>query len=186
MNAILPNLTKQSATRSYAAIAIERFLAIREDNNQYRFQREHIASVVVPLFTNLFAALEVNTITENPYVMKAIAQVMTIIKEGVIDVVVPTIQALSQKLTMIYAAPVNADFGHSLFESLAAVISFTCKSDKSNINQFEQALFPIFSKIVLEPGAGTFSPYVFQVCFHYIAFYFLFDFADYLDHVSIH
>jgi len=166
---LLTNLRKSSpAVKAYASVAIERFLAIREDNNQYRFQKEHISSLLEPLFENLFAALEPDRDVENPYVMKAITQVLTIAKDGVFPFIGPAIQALSKKLLLIYAAPKCPEFGHFLFESIAAIISITCKTDISNISKFEEALFPIFSKILTEPEAGTFSPYVFQVMSQFI------------------
>jgi exportin-2 (importin alpha re-exporter) len=100
--------------------------------------------------------------------MKAITQVLTIAKDAIGHVITPAIEALSKKLLVIYAAPVNAEFGHFLFESIAAIISVTCKPDTANINTFEEALFPIFQKILTEPGAGTFAPYVFQVMSQFI------------------
>jgi exportin-2 (importin alpha re-exporter) len=167
--AIIKNLRSSSpALQSYASVAIERFLAIREDNNQYRFQKEHISGLMQPLFENLFAALDCGGTSENPYVMKAIGQVLTIAKETITPVLTPAIQALSQKLLMIYAAPVSAEFGHYMFESIAALISFTCKIDAPNIDKFEEGLFPIFQKILTEPGAETFAPYVFQVMAQFI------------------
>jgi exportin-2 (importin alpha re-exporter) len=93
---------------------------------------------------------------------------LTIAKDGVFPYIVPAIEALSQKLHLIYAAPSNAEFGHFMFESIAAIISVTCKTDANNIGKFEDALFPIFNKILIEPEAGTFSPYVFQVMCQFI------------------
>lgn len=148
-------------------------MSIREDNNQYRFQKEHIQQLIGPIFEGLFAALDCQSKAENPYVMKAIAQVLTIIKDGALPYIAPAIDALSQKLTIIYPAPVNAEFGHFMFESLAAIISVTCKIEQSNIDKFEGALFPVFSKILTEPEAGTFSPYVFQVCLLFKTLFFL-------------
>jgi len=167
--AIVRSLQNRSeAVKAYASVAIERFLAIREDNNQYRFQSEHINPIIEPLFQNLFNALNPSDKTENPYVMKAIAQVLTIAKDGVFPFIAPALNALSQKLLVIYATPVSAEFGHFMFESLAAIISITCKSDVNNISKFEDSLFPIFFKILTEPEAGTFSPYVFQVMAQFI------------------
>jgi exportin-2 (importin alpha re-exporter) len=167
--AIVRNLSKKSeGVRAYASIAVERFLAIRENNNQYRFQKDHLKPIMESLFVNLFAALEPTETKENPYVMKAIAQVLTIAKDGVFPFIGPAITALSQKLHVIFANPSNAEFAHFLFESIAAIISVTCKTDVNNISKFEEALFPIFFKIVSEPEAGTFSPYVFQVMCQFI------------------
>jgi exportin-2 (importin alpha re-exporter) len=89
--------------------------------------------------------------------------VLAIGKEEILPLIAPAIQALSQKLLAVYTAPYNAEFGHFLFESIAAIISITCKIDASNIDKFEESLFPIFFKILNEPDVGTFSPFVFQV-----------------------
>lgn len=73
------------------------------------------------------------------------------------------IDSVSKKLGVLYKHPVNAEFGHFLFEALAAVISTLCTKDKSNIDKMEGLLLPLFSRILLEPDSDTYSPYVFQV-----------------------
>lgn len=150
--------------RSYASICIERFLSIQlEGPGTYKWGKQHIQPFLGPLLNALFTALEPKTNTENHYVMKAIARVLAVSREDVPSQgFIFAVQCISEKIGRLYKAPVNPEFGHFLFEALAAVITTMCK-DKSNLNNMETVLLPIFHKILVEPDSDTFSPYVFQI-----------------------
>jgi exportin-2 (importin alpha re-exporter) len=95
--------------------------------------------------------------------MKATARVISIAKEDTLPFVEKSLSILNQKLVTIYKAPSNPDFGYYLFETLANVISLSVKCDPAAVDRIEQLLFPVFQKILVEPGGDVFSPFVFQL-----------------------
>jgi len=153
--------------RSYAAMCIERFLSVRIETNKpdMKWTKVHLNPFLGPVLTALFTALEPTNIVENHYVMKAIARVLALAREDVPHAAFfSATQAISTKLLNLYKHPVNAEFGHFLFEALAAIINTMCSKDKQeNINNMEAVLMPIFSRILTEADGDTYSPYVFQI-----------------------
>jgi exportin-2 (importin alpha re-exporter) len=70
---------------SYAAIAIDRLLAMREPGAQPsapRFQPGELAPVLQPLLEKLFAAFKLPESGENEYVMRAVMRVIAFVGEA--------------------------------------------------------------------------------------------------------
>eukprot|EP01126_Amoeba_proteus_P015706 TRINITY_DN1709_c0_g2_i7.p1 TRINITY_DN1709_c0_g2~~TRINITY_DN1709_c0_g2_i7.p1 ORF type:complete len:860 (-),score=137.23 TRINITY_DN1709_c0_g2_i7:303-2882(-) len=151
--------------RSYASMCIERFLSIKmDDKGTMKWSKSHLQPYLGGLLTLLFHAMEPDTNVENHYVMKAIARVLAVSQDTVPqEGFVLATKITSQKLFKIYRNPVNAEFGHFLFEALAAIIATMCTKNKSNLDIMEGVILPLFQRILTEPDADTYSPYVFQI-----------------------
>eukprot|EP01125_Pyxidicula_operculata_P020129 TRINITY_DN7376_c0_g1_i1.p1 TRINITY_DN7376_c0_g1~~TRINITY_DN7376_c0_g1_i1.p1 ORF type:complete len:982 (+),score=267.58 TRINITY_DN7376_c0_g1_i1:342-2948(+) len=157
--------------RSYAALCIEQTLSMRErppQQRNYRFGREHLKPFLERVVIALFNALNPADDSENHYIMKAISRVLTVAGDDITPIIAQGVQALCQKLQIIYKSPKDPHFGHHLFESLAIFINVSCNKDKAFIDQFEQQLFPYFQKILGEPNADVYSPFVFQLMSFFI------------------
>lgn len=67
---------------SYAAICVERLLAMRGDGGKPRYQPAELASVLQPLLEKLFAAFALPESGENEYLMKCVLRVISFVGES--------------------------------------------------------------------------------------------------------
>lgn len=77
-------------------------------------------------------------------------------------VAVVCIQQLAQILLVVCRNPTQPGFNHYLFESVAAIIRYSCAADPNMVGSCEELLFPAF-QIVLQEDVQEFHPYVFQI-----------------------
>jgi exportin-2 (importin alpha re-exporter) len=163
--------SKYVVVQTYAAICLERFLALKlKDNNGgnlARITKLDLLPHIQPLFTGLFNVLDNPDLPENDYVMKCIMKSMSIVSVDILPMVGPVLAKLTTALARVCAKPMNPYFNHYLFESIAILVRSICIDSPSEIalpacNQFEILLFPPFQS-VLTQDVTEFIPYVFQV-----------------------
>ncbi|KAG1661631.1 hypothetical protein FOA52_002861 [Chlamydomonas sp. UWO 241] len=150
-----------NVVHSYAALAIERLLSLKE-KGQPRFSPADLASVLQPLLESLFAGFKLPESAENEYLMKCVMRVIGFVGPAITPVAPTCLQALAQMLVEVCKNPKNPGFNHYLFESVAALIKHATASNPAMIDTFEQMLFPAFNH-VLAQDVQEFHPYVFQV-----------------------
>jgi len=103
---------------------------------------------------------------ENHFVVRALDRVLSVAEVDAAPFIARSVNVMARLLTETYAKPANPLFGHHLWESIAALIkiSFDSQADKASVlDSYEGALFPLFEKILTEPQADAYAPFVFQV-----------------------
>jgi exportin-2 (importin alpha re-exporter) len=117
--------SQSNVVHSYAAIAIDRLLAMREPGAQPsapRFQPGELAPVLQPLLEKLFAAFKLPESGENEYVMRAVMRVIAFVGKTIAPVAPACLQQLSAQLLVVCKNPTQPGFNHYLFESVAALV----------------------------------------------------------------
>eukprot|EP00879_Flechtneria_rotunda_P019331 GHRR01020303.1.p1 GENE.GHRR01020303.1~~GHRR01020303.1.p1 ORF type:complete len:890 (+),score=314.69 GHRR01020303.1:664-3333(+) len=146
---------------SYAATAIERFLALKE-NGRSKLAVSDVLKVAQQLLTGLFAAFRHADSAENEYLMRAIMRLISFLGAEMAPVAPMCLKALRDMLVEVCKNPKSPGFNHYLFESVAALIKHGVAADRSQLATFEATLFPAFD-IVLANDVQEFHPYVFQI-----------------------
>lgn len=164
--AVFPNIIKllraeSFVVHSYAAIAVERWLALKEGGRP-RYQPADLAAYLPSLLDALFSAFKLPDSSENEYVMKCVMRVITFVGKEIAPVAAQCLQALSQILLEVCKNPKNPGFNHYLFESVAALIKEGTAASGDMVVTFESMLFPAFEH-VLQQDVQEFHPYVFQI-----------------------
>ena len=163
----LPHTINLIASRShvvhtYAAHAIERIIMIKAENGIPLITKNDILPFAENLFTKLFGAMTIPGSEENEYVMKALMRVISLGQDHFIQYMPILVNGLREKLVIVSKNPSKPHFNHYLFESLSLCIRITCAHDISAVLNFEDALFAIFSDILVR-DVTEFIPYVFQL-----------------------
>lgn len=151
-----------TVVHTYAACAIEKILALRDQENASQVQEKEIVALAVDLLNGLFAALEIAGSEDNEYVMKAIMRSFVILQDNVVPHLATLLPKLTEKLVTVAKNPSRPNFNHYLLETLSLSIKIVCKRNAEAIVSFEQTLFPIFQAI-LQQDVQEFIPYVFQI-----------------------
>lgn len=144
---------------TFAAHAIELVLKCKDENNVKKINRSDLQPLLQPLFGSLFGIVEKD---ENAYAMKCIMRCLAAAQEDVVPATADVISRLTKVLERVARNPINPQFNHFLFESIAVLIKTVCKQDPQNSTSFEQLLFPPFN-VILQMEIAEFSPYVFQI-----------------------
>ena len=110
--------------------------------------------VATELLNGLFATLTVPGSTENEYIMKAIMRSFSTLQEVTMPFMSLALPRLTEILTNIAKNPSRPHFNHYLFETLSISIKIVCKVEKSAVNSFEEALFPVFQGILQQDILG--------------------------------
>jgi len=133
----LPHLVRLLAcpanvVHSYAAIAIERLLALREigggvagvpaRGKRAKFEAADIAPILQPMLSSLFAAFRHPDSSENEFLMKAVMRVVGSAGSEIAPLLPLCLQALAGILIEVCRNPKNPGFNHYLFETVAALI----------------------------------------------------------------
>ncbi|KAI8977279.1 Cse1-domain-containing protein [Mycotypha africana] len=150
---------------TYAAIAIERILFIRQGKTMM-FTAADIKPYAETLLTQLFRLIEQGQtpekLSENDYLMRAVMRVIITSRQDM----VPYVNVIMSKLTGILAVvmknPSNPKFNHYVFESIGALIRFICPISNAALSEFESMCFGPFENI-LSQDVAEFTPYVFQL-----------------------
>ena len=111
---------------TYAAIAVERALALTNDQNQPIISHSDVSNLSAQLLQHLFRLIEKNSepakLQENEFLMRCIMRVLIVIREGVLPIA-DTILAHFLKITRIMSQnPSNPRFYYYHFEALGAFI----------------------------------------------------------------
>lgn len=160
--------SESNVVHSYAAICIERMLALK-DAGKPRFSREDVAAFTEPMLQGIFYAMEQPDSEENEYLAKCFMRVVSFFGEAIQPLAVQCMQYACAKLDKVCRNPTNSNFNHFMFETVASLIQSTVKQQAaagagqaSLLPQFEPLLFPIFQAVLVE-DLEDFAPYVFQV-----------------------
>ncbi|KAL9128218.1 MAG: hypothetical protein Q9217_003064 [Psora testacea] len=148
---------------TYAAIALERTMALGNTTRQPVIGRAEVESLSAQLLQHLFGLIESNTeprkLQENEFLMRCIMRVLIVIREGmlpVVDHILPHFVNITQISSL---NPSNPRFNYYLFEAIGAFIRFTAPSQPEKI---ESGLYPPFAT-VLQTDVQEFVPYIFQL-----------------------
>jgi exportin-2 (importin alpha re-exporter) len=174
---LLPHLTRYLTSeyiviQTYAALCIEKFLTVKDENNQTRLTKEAILPILNALFSALFPVLENEELPENDYVMKCIMRLLTVAGVEIKPVTELVLHHLTISLERVCKNPANPFFNHYLFECIALLVRSCCSPTAVStmtetqqmeiFTQFESLLFPLFQSI-LQMDVIEFVPYVFQI-----------------------
>ncbi|KAJ3031576.1 UNVERIFIED_CONTAM: importin-alpha export receptor [Siphonaria sp. JEL0065] len=151
---------------TYAAVCIERILAIKSGSHQM-FSKTDIHQYVQPMLLRLFDLIQSNNssstkLAENDYLMKALMRVLLVARDDILPYASEILNRLTQIISVIAENPSNPKFNHFAFESVGALIRNICQANAQLIGEFEQFLFPPF-QVILGKDVAEFMPYVFQL-----------------------
>jgi exportin-2 (importin alpha re-exporter) len=164
---LIPILTRYMASDSvvvhtYAAYAVERLLSVK-DGSELRFNKSSLQPHLQKLLEGLFAVLDHAESKENEYVMRAIMRVCSVGQDTMVSFAEVIIGKITAILGYVSQNPRNPKFNHSMFETIAALVKYLCKTNPSLVDAFQTALFSPFQSMLGMESAVEFSPYVFQI-----------------------
>lgn len=152
-------------TCTYAAIAIERILFIKEEQ-RFVFGASDVAPFAQDMLRALFAAVQRNDTpektAENDHLMKCVMRVLLTVRGQVAQYASAVLQPLVEILTVTARNPSNPRFTQFLFEAIAALVRYVGPTDAAQLSTIETQLFPPFTH-VLQTDVVEYIPYVFQI-----------------------
>lgn len=151
-----------TVVHTYAACAIEKILALKDQENTPQVQEKEVVPLATDLLNSLFATLEIPGSEDNEYAMKAIMRSFVILQDNVVPHLANLLPKLTEKLDAVAKNPSRPNFNHYLFETLSLSIKIVCRRSAEAVLSFEQTLFPTFQAI-LQQDVQEFIPYVFQI-----------------------
>lgn len=151
--ALLPSLiallrAEAYVVHSYAATAVERFLALKETGGQPRIPTSDVSPYAQQLLEALFAAFKHPDSGENEYLMRAVMRLISYLGAGIAPVAPTCLQALATMLVEVCKNPRSPGFNHYLFEAVAALIRHGAPAGGGNLDKFEATLFPAFDLVL--------------------------------------
>ncbi|PPR06747.1 hypothetical protein CVT24_013054 [Panaeolus cyanescens] len=152
-------------TCTYAAITIDRILAIKQ-NNQLLFAQADIHESAPALINELLSKIESATtpekVAENDHLMKCVMRIIVTARQTLIPGFESTLSRLVNILGVISKNPSNPQFDQYIFESISALMKFVIAGNNAALPAFEAALFGPFT-VILQQDIDQYIPYVFQV-----------------------
>ena len=113
---------------TYAAIALERTMALVDNSKQLVIERANIEVLAAQLLQHLFNLIEKDTssakLQENEFLMRCVMRVLIIIKENVVPILAETLAHLVKITRISGENPSNPRFNYYLFEALGAFIRY--------------------------------------------------------------
>ncbi|EPQ50330.1 Cse1-domain-containing protein [Gloeophyllum trabeum ATCC 11539] len=168
--AVLPMLqhhlaSENPACYTFAAIAIERILFIRR-NNQLLFTQADVRDLAPSLLDVLLTRIEsggsAQKVAENDYLMRCAMRVIVTARQTLTPVYQQILSRLVNILGVISQNPSNPVFDQYIFESISALIRFIVAGKPDTLPVFEETLFgPI--TIILQQDIEQYIPYTFQI-----------------------
>ena len=117
---------------TYAAIAVERILALTDDNRLPLLGKAEVSPLAKDLLSHLFMLIEKGKgqdpkvqaakIQENEFLMRCIMRVLIVTADGVVPLVESISQHLNRILQTLCINPSNPRFYYYFFEALGAVV----------------------------------------------------------------
>ncbi|RKP10272.1 Cse1-domain-containing protein [Thamnocephalis sphaerospora] len=152
--------SEHTVVHTYAAICIERVLAIKRDN-VYIITAADVQPYTDSLLANLFTHLEKSQspekLAENEFLIKAIMRLLATAR-GNISQPQPIAAKIAAIVEVISTNPSNPRFNHYAFESIGTLIRY----NPTALVQLEETLFPAFQSI-LQRDVSEFIPYSIQL-----------------------
>ena len=113
---------------TYAAIALERVMALTNDTNQPVISQADVQSLAPQLLEHLFGLVGKHSapekIQENEFLMRCIMRVLIVIKEGVIPIIDNVLGNFVKITQLISRNPSNPRFYYYHFEAIGAFIRY--------------------------------------------------------------
>ncbi|KAL8897734.1 MAG: hypothetical protein Q9192_002435 [Flavoplaca navasiana] len=148
---------------TYAAIALERVLALTDHSKQPVIDSADVAPLSAQLLEHLFQLIERNPeppkLQENEFLMRSVMRVLIVIRDGVVPITDVVLANFAKITQIISTNPANPRFYYYHFEALGAFIRFAAPRQPEKL---ENGLYPVFLSI-LENDVQEFIPYVFQL-----------------------
>ena len=111
---------------SYAAMALERVMALRTSTGQPAISQESVTPLADQLLQHLFQLIEKNSnpakMQENEFLMRCLMRVLIVIRDGVIPLVDRILPHLIKITAIIGANPSNPKFYYYHFEAFGALV----------------------------------------------------------------
>eukprot|EP00904_Undaria_pinnatifida_P010098 jgi/Undpi1/6218/HiC_scaffold_20.g08702.m1 len=167
--ALMPLLISHLASEhtvvvTYAAMAIERILAVKDkppgQRPTLRLQKDRLVPFLEGLFRGLFAVMDREG--ENDHLMKAVMRALNSAEEKVLPITQVVLSKLNGYLERVCKNPSRPRYNHFLFESIAVLVQQCLKNNPATATTLEETLFPPFQQ-VLANDVVEFMPYVFQI-----------------------
>ncbi|KAI1106076.1 putative mportin-alpha export receptor [Jackrogersella minutella] len=148
---------------TYAAICVERLLALTDESGVRFFDRADIEPFAKDLLDHLFKLVEKENspakMQENEFLMRCIMRVLIVMNTGILNFTDMVLDHLVGITNIIKTNPSNPRFYYYHFEALGAVVSF---GSSAGTAKFEARLWESFNQIITE-DVNEFMPYVFQI-----------------------
>ena len=154
---------------TYAAIAVERVLALVDPTGQALVDSKTVTSLSKDLIEHLFRLIEkdqgqdkaqaATKVQENEFLMRCVMRVLIVIREELQLLAEILLNHLIELINLAVLNPSNPRFCYYLFETVGAVVRFATPAQPALV---ENALYPPFAAI-LESDNQEFMPYIFQL-----------------------
>ena len=154
---------------TYAAIAVERILALTDDKGQAVVGKVSVEPLSKDLVEHLFKLIEkegspdkamaATKIQENEFLMRCVMRVLIVIRDELIPHTELLLKHFVQIIDIVSVNPSNPRFCYYLFEAVGAVVRFAAPSQPQAL---ENTLYHPFASI-LQNDVQDFIPYVFQL-----------------------
>ena len=142
---------------TYAAIAVERVLALHNETGEALFPRADIEPFAKDLLTHLFKLIERDTnpakLQENEFLMRCVMRILIVIKDGAVPILENVLTHLILITNVMKQNPSNPRFYYFHFEAIGALVRY-CSS--SNATLFNQKLWECFNQIMVEDVTGKY------------------------------
>ena len=121
---------------TYAAIALERVLALTDHSKQPVIDSADVAPLSAQLLEHLFQLIEHNPeppkLQENEFLMRSVMRVLIVIRDGVVPITDVVLANFAKITQIISTNPANPRFYYYHFEALGAFIRYANLSNNSN------------------------------------------------------
>jgi exportin-2 (importin alpha re-exporter) len=151
---------------TYAAMAVERILAIKSPGGSLLFSPADLKQVVEPLCVGLLRLMTgkrtAERMAENEHLMKALMRVLLLAQRDLLRPILGRILApLGELLFQVARNPSNPRFNHFMFEAVAALVKEVGPVPEC-LAQLEATFVPLLQGVLAEDVAD-FVPYAFQL-----------------------
>ena len=142
---------------TYAAIAVERVLFLRDENSGALFPRADIEPFAKDLLNHLFKLIEKDTnpakLQENEFIMRCIMRILIVIKDGALPLVDTVLTHLVLITNVMKQNPSNPRFYYYHFEAIGALVRYT---STSSTGIFNTKLWECFNQVLLDDITGKY------------------------------
>ncbi|XP_006455464.1 hypothetical protein AGABI2DRAFT_226927 [Agaricus bisporus var. bisporus H97] len=168
--AVLPLLARHLTsgnyvTYTYAAIAIDRILIIKQHNQLIFAQadiHDYAANLVDALLTKVEVGQTPEKLAENDHLMRCTMRVILTARQTLTPTYQQILARLVNILGIISKNPSNPHFDQFIFECISGLMRFVVAGSPNTLPVFEQALFNPFT-FILQQDIDQFIPYSFQI-----------------------
>jgi exportin-2 (importin alpha re-exporter) len=148
---------------SYAAATLERLCVLRESPaGEPKLNSVLLQQIAGDIFARALASLQQPSAEENEYMMRLIMRAVSNMRGLVVQHLNVLVGALCHKAMTVSQNPRKPVFNHVMFETLSALIKYSCTENSALVSAFEEALFPVFD-VIFTRDVVEFHPYVFQL-----------------------